>query len=1059
VQSDPISLSVLLIPGIQFVAVYEVTKDTAGNEVEGVISDPAATPVAPGSRIRFKVKATGSDPLEYTWFKDGRSIPGSNSAVVEIFEVSNTGSERGEYHVRIENQTGAEDAVESEPIFIETQTAPQILSMDIPASVIAPGRTIEIPSLAVGYKLSYQWKKDGVNLVGQSAARLEILQAQSENSGNYQLEVTNEFGSVTSDLIAVQVEGRAPVISQQPVGSIVPIGGTIELTVGATHPAGETLIYSWYKDGNLIEAAGANLVIADATESDMGSYQVVVSSQSGAVFSNIVEIESPTLPKILRHPEASNVVVGQSVNLSVKVESDQQSGQVTYQWYQNSVPIPGATSATLSQIIAPVEGVEEGADVGVLPTSGVYYKPGEGIFLIYAEVTNDAGKVLSGVATIVVADDLQDLAESGEVEEIQTFALQPGWNAIYLKVQPENAYIEDVLADIPWTSVWRFKNRRGVAQYIEDLSESDWDNPEWLVRFSPNDENGDPNPHVFANDLIKFRSDNAYLIHVSEVENLPYTLSVKGVVAPSSAPWVPDSYNLRGFPISNQPVTTRDLFQLDPALWDTANDQPRAMYRLTSKGLWARMTGNDTILSDKAYWIYSTGAVKKAYPIQVTLDFGDTMKFDANLDERRVTLTNHTDADRMIYFTMGPAGVQEITPFELGVDEADYVAPVEADANPDLNETPGLGNISPISVYLPTLEGLQPVSLNNFNQIKLAPGEERTLTFKVNREMIPAQGWENKLSITDALVEEKIAMEVTPRSQVGTDPAIVSLNGQESLGSSAAASMPAGMNPYQLASLSSSSGNPLLKGLWFGQITINAVSQVNGYDVIRNERSIINSLGEVTNIVEITYKAQNGKTSPTVTSAPLDVNMLVHHNGSKSVLLSEVFFMREPSTGDTVGEFRLISNRNLIGNYEGVSLQGRQKVGRRISSIAFPLPKPDRARGYSTFDGSMAPGQSMKINLSMDSNDPLNPYKHKYHPDHDNLSANFKTTNEEAYPILRTIELTFNADGLAQDSKSGSETMTGVFEEEINYLHRNPIVLKGTVEWIRISPLENIISE
>lgn len=1059
VQSDPISLQALLIPSIQSVAMYEITEDGNGNEVEGLISDPASTPMAPGSRIRFKANVAGTDPLEFAWFKDGKSIPGSNSSVVEIFEISNTGFERGEYHVKVENQTGPEFAVESAPLFLETQTAPQILSIDYPDSIVAPGNTIEILSLASGYNLSFQWKKDGVDLQGFTTSALEIPQAQSGDSGNYQLEVSNDFGTVASQLINIQVEGLAPVITQQLVDSVVPIGGTIQLSVDAIHPTGELMIFSWYKDGSLMEAEGPELLITDATESDMGSYQVVVSSQSGTVYSKIVEIESPSLPKILRHPSSSNVIAGQAVDLSVRVESDQRSGEISYQWYQNSVAIPGATSSSLNKIITPVEGIEAGTDINQLPTSGSYYKPAEGVFMIYVEVTNNAGKVVSGVAAVVVADDLLDLAESGEIEEIQTFSLRPGWNAIHLKVQPDNAYIDDLLTNVPWTSVWRYKNRKGAAQFIEDLSESDWDNPEWLVRFASTDENGDPNPHVFANNLIKFRRDDAYLIHVSEAEAINYTLSVKGVVAPTSAPWVPDSYNLRGFPVSTQAVKARDLFQQDAALWDSSKDEPRALYRLTAEGIWARMTGDDIIQSGEAYWIYSTGAVQKPFTVAVDLDFGDTMKFGSNVDERLVTLTNYTDTDRIIYITLGPVGVQEEIPFELGQDEDTYVAPSEEEVNPDLNETTGLGNVSPISVYLPTVDGLQPISLNDFNQIQLAPGEVRVLNFKVNREMIPAQGWENKLYFTDTLVEEKLGMEVAPRSQVGTDPAILSLNGQEALGSSAAANQPAGANSYQLASLSSSAGNPLLKGLWFGQITISAVSQVNGYDVIRTERSITNSLGAVTNIVEISYEAQNGSSEPAVTSAPLEVGMLVHHDGSQTVLLNEVFFMREPTSSQTQGEFRLISNRNLIGNYEGVSLQGRQKVGRRISSIAFPLPEPDRQKGFSVFNGSMAPGQSMEINLSMDSDDPLNPYKHKYHPDHDNLSANFKTFSEESYPILRTIELSFNAGGLAQDSKSGSETLTGVFEEEINYLHRNPIILRGTVEWIRISPLEDIISE
>lgn len=55
--------------------------------------------------------------------------------------------------------------------------------------------------------------------------------------------------------------------------------------------------------------------------------------------------------------------------------------------------------------------------------------------------------------------------------------------------------------------------------------------------------------------------------------------------------------------------------------------------------------------------------------------------------------------------------------------------------------------------------------------------------------------------------------------------------------------------------------------------------------------------------------------------------------------------------------------------------------GTRISSAAFSMPEPVLSSGSFT--------DSLRFTISIDYQDPLNPYKHKYHPDHDNLDAQF----------------------------------------------------------------------
>jgi hypothetical protein len=89
----------------------------------------------------------------------------------------------------------------------------------------------------------------------------------------------------------------------------------------------------------------------------------------------------------------------------------------------------------------------------------------------------------------------------------------------------------------------------------------------------------------------------------------------------------------------------------------------------------------------------------------------------------------------------------------------------------------------------------------------------------------------------------------------------------------------------------------------------------------------------------------------------------------------------------------------------------------------------------------------------MDSQSPLNPFYHKYHPDHDNLTADFKVYQEEAYGFSRDISVALNADQDGSGSKDGSEVMQGTYTEVIRGLHRIPIQVKGQVEMVRVSTL------
>jgi hypothetical protein len=96
-------------------------------------------------------------------------------------------------------------------------------------------------------------------------------------------------------------------------------------------------------------------------------------------------------------------------------------------------------------------------------------------------------------------------------------------------------------------------------------------------------------------------------------------------------------------------------------------------------------------------------------------------------------------------------------------------------------------------------------------------------------------------------------------------------------------------------------------------------------------------------------------------------------------------------------------------------------------------------------------GQAIQFDWTLPGNDPLNPFKHKYHPDHDNLDRAFAPIPNsilyESYDVERRITLTLrDFSGDAETARSldwGGTTWGGEYREVLDGLHKNPITVHG----------------
>src|SRR5262249_54041740 len=152
------------------------------------------------------------------------------------------------------------------------------------------------------------------------------------------------------------------------------------------------------------------------------------------------------------------------------------------------------------------------------------------------------------------------------------------------------------------------------------------------------------------------------------------------------------------------------------------------------------------------------------------------------------------------------------------------------------------------------------------------------------------------------------------------------------------------------------------------------------------------------------------------------------------------------SVADKPGRFVLLTDDSLIPQFRGASLRDGTPVGRRLSTASFDFT--NAAVNALPVNGGFAINGTNLFTIDLDPNLPTNPFKHRFHPDHDNLDARYASPREEAYPITRNIELRYRpADSAGSDNASldyGYNVLGGVYQESITGLHRANIVAQGT---------------
>lgn len=206
-----------------------------------------------------------------------------------------------------------------EPVAVAITSQPADLTVN-------PGATLNFSVSALGTaELTYQWRKDGVDLVnssrisGATSASLAITGATDADEGNYTVVVTNSTAgrTATSRAAAVVVLG-APEILVAPGATETNTGGT--LTLSATVRGAAPLTYEWRRNGQLVANGGrisgadsATLTITGSEITDGGTYTFTVINSLGTATTQSFDVSVLVLPG-LRVPAFASLAANSNVH-------------------------------------------------------------------------------------------------------------------------------------------------------------------------------------------------------------------------------------------------------------------------------------------------------------------------------------------------------------------------------------------------------------------------------------------------------------------------------------------------------------------------------------------------------------------------------------------------------------------------------------------------------------------------------------------------------------------------------------------------------------------------
>lgn len=598
----------------------------------------------------------------------------------------------------------------------------------------------------------------------------------------------------------------------------------------------------------------------------------------------------------------------------------------------------------------------------------------------------------------------------------QTCHLKAGWNAVYLHVDASHTDLNSLVAlSDPIEEVWLWNpDQTTTSPALPEGSQ--WSS--WSKTDGP------------ASVLQTLRGNSALLVRVEAGRNgnTSFDWNIKGRPVAPVYRWTLTGLNFIGFPTAIPAPDFDEFLAVDaqPVDWFTGGEiytypggrnggatptllQPNA-YRTTP------------VERDEAYWVRLTDGGSAFFneyfgPFQVTGVGSSGIRFGDSLGQTRLYLKNMSSQELTVT-------LQQFT-----------------------SEAPPAGQ-SPIAGPLPLLVR--------------GPIDPTDLTFGYTPLTTGTHDWT-----------------LAPKGEVGSEVEVV-LGINRAAMTGAPGALFAGTLRFTdslglaRVEIGASATKPSRDGLWVGSASVEYVSQyLKPYakaDSVEEFEAVLSRLGlqQGVNGYRYEWDPASGRVlvfGPDRTGSylvdgpilldeggvarPFPLRLIVHHGAGDSQLLQRAY----------IG---LGASSNLVvATIETALLPSALASARRVSAVH--LPASD-AGGPWPFAGFMEQGSSMSTAIVLGYNDPSNPFVHAYHPDHDNLNAQFEADPDrvhESFDVERVISLHFadpldDFDSLTRSGLNlgGSYAETVTFQDGANDLKQFNV--RGTFNLARINDVATL---
>ncbi|GAA5121986.1 hypothetical protein GCM10023212_18050 [Luteolibacter yonseiensis] len=630
----------------------------------------------------------------------------------------------------------------------------------------------------------------------------------------------------------------------------------------------------------------------------------------------------------------------------------------------------------------------------------------------------------------------------------QTITLSPGWNAVWLEVEPFDAdgqkkTPEAVFDDPSIEAVTSPKPLAGLSEFFagEPGSVTSFNEDEWQ-QWKRNDPAGISN-------LSLITGNRPYLVKVAD--GAPVVLSLTGKVGFYRPEWTPDRYNLVGFGLQGTP--SFDAF-FGPS--GTKHPVARIFTLNAATGNWEKVAGGAQMASGKAYWVFSSGQSSYTGPVSVEFDHSAIGRLDFGGPADTLVVGTGTDAmdldlEEIVFSNAGPVAATPeldlITPDAGSGNLSLYVVNPAAGTvgygrGNQVDTAPGAGASAPLGKTIASKQnGILTIGARrNWND-----NSPRTNVYRLKTGANGASFW---LPVTAVPSEIPLPPAGTPGTPADTVTGLwvgeVVFDSVTSIVEDGAPVRPAsGKAPMRIIVHSDGSG------------TVRLLSQVTIMQTKTADAEIAAESVLVVDQTKIPFfegvKERDGKrVGLRVEAVAYDMPRKLDGE-SQGNLIEDPKFLTLTTLSSALQAAlseapinRTAAQNSLIASSSSAIAAAKQKIptllpNYLLSSVGRP-PKLAEAYDLTTpMTGAVGAGQTLTGNLTLDPFHRSNPFRHAYHRD-----------LAKGQQVKRTFKVTFDAD------QPITGRLRGTCTETLSGLIQSNLTLSGRVEFSRVSAVDSL---